>query len=447
MKHIFSKPGSILFVYILCGIFGFSSYVFSWVAPWGPPTGINAPAPINTSSDPQIKGGYLPTTPTDASPLPPDPKVTLRVLQTSANTAGLFTEGFLSLGNIPTFGFISANVAKVTGTDIDARSPISLLAGNTPDAINGSVAEMANIVLMDNGSSHTKRLGVWSDKDNNWANTRVKNAYFSKLLITDPIFGGDIAYREKSFTQRFLGYVGVNDHDTYIPAPFNSTPNPTTCTIGTNGDKSICQYGPNGNNAAFELVPADNLDVAGKTNIGFQENGNPETCIIRKEDECPKGTYLIKIANGPNNKCRSFGDADPSKCNPTNPPHEGLNDTIVGGFGNNKTGWVAVQSASSVWNNGFNPNECNAVSKNDIISQAQNLGDWYMFPNDDPVHTLQPGATLYKDKYMMDELDAGVWHYLIDPTQANHAVPLTSLQHLLMNVSESGRVLNIQACP
>ncbi len=225
------------FVFAIVGVFVlFGATGFALGADWQ--------SPQFGSKEPVTVGGVVQQKGTIGAPGTPDPKVTLSLYKESiTNGIGLFTEGLLLLGNMETYGRFLASTKAMLGSGQYARSPLYLFSGTGASQTNIKLANFLGI--------GKERLGVWSEKDNNWADTRVKNTYASHLVLTDPATGAD-PYRTTSYTT--------------------------------------------------SLGSTTNFDVAGKTNIG-----RGMICYVRNTDECPRGFFMNAIGSY-YNRCTSFAN-------------------------------------------------------------------------------------------------------------------------------------------
>ncbi len=449
MKHTFTATLLVIF-----GILGFSQYVFSWVAPTGP----NVPAPINTSSTTQVKGGVGST---DSNPPTPDAHISLRVLKTDDPKAGLFTEGFLSLGNIPTFGFIGANLAKMAGNSVATRAPISLFAGNA--------ADKAVIVLLNGngGTTHSSRLGVWSEKDAHWAATRIKTGFFNKLVIGgDPFrvqnyMDGGPQTTTSSYTKRFMGFVGnagpVQHPSTYDPDyNVNAPPAPTapvdTCQMtavypgvqaGPFGGAHMYCFGGN-DKFRFEAVPITNLDIAGSSDFG-----NGGTCIIRKEDECPLGSYLQKVGSFRNNVCKAFSGSCTAPNNP-NPTLDEWTGYGAGYDGADDVAWMQAKliPGAQAWGDINMVTDCSTPNMDDVATN----GVHYFFPN------LGKNTSLYfsnnesmvfyvPNTTMLGTTPGGFYRVLYNPNNPKHnSFSANGSGRYILQIGEGGDLIQANAC-
>ncbi len=472
MKKIFNVQ-FISVLLVVFGILGFTQYALSWVAPTGP----NVPMPINVSSTQQAKGGYdivggITVPKTDINPPAADAHVTLKALKTDLNKAGLFTEGFLSLGHITTFGYIGANLAKVVGNTVASRAPLLLTSGST--------TTMTNIVLM-NGSigapTLTKTLGVWSEKQNGglggWADTRIKNAYFNKLIIGgDPfrIFNymdGGPQQITASYTKRFMGFltqVAINPATpaTYDPDYHTGVPLKPVNNLGNWECQSTNDYGAyapypgihkycmsnDDSRFKYEAVPITTLDVAGESDFG-----NGGTCIIRNTDECPLGSYLQKIGSYRNNVCRAFNGT----CTAPNPPNPTLNDGFNGAYGAAGVAWIRAIKIPNAQNIGqVNlAQECSVPN----MTPVGVSGIKYFFANplqnlaidlDGPDGEAQAGTVIYiKDSSMTASPSAGVYRVLFDTSNSGHhalTVNGPTVGKFLMQIGEAGEIVYVYQC-
>ncbi len=445
---------------ILIGIFvlfAFAQYGFAntWQQPTAQPPGNNVFAPLNTSVDSQTKGMAN----SDSTALAPDPSTTLTLKSGGGSTAGLFTEGLLSSGGVPTLGYISASLAPITGLNPNSRSPLFLAAGLQ--------APLVNIVLSNVNGTNTKRLGVWSEKDGGWANTRIMNAYFDKLLIG----GGDdmhkmtytqagITYTNPgSYTHRFMGFLFNNNYGyggapSHLDPEYNLGVNQTPSTISNcnvsstvsgvgsyNGTHRYCVFN---NNFVYEMVPPTTLDIAGVTEIG-----NGGTCVIRNTDECPLGSYLQKVGTYRNNICKAFTGS----CTAPNAPYTTLDESTTYGAGYDGASDVAwlkaekIQSAQT-WVDIVMAQDCSAANMQNVASN----GVSYFFPNLGKQTTLQLSTinniVLYeKNSMMLDNPTSGFYRVLYHPNNPRHAswTANNSAQYIIQ-LGEAGDVLEVNAC-
>lgn len=448
--HVFTTTLLAVFAVV-----GFAQFTFANI--WQAPTGPNVPAPINTSSTSQIKGGNATL---DVNALAPDPTVSLSLIKSGPLSTGLFTEGFLSLGHVPTFGFISGSLAQIAGTFGGSRAPLQLLAGTN--------APLANIVLSNLGGTNTTRLGVWSEKDNNWANTRIKNGYFNNLLIK----GGDDSHKmvyqqggiwytkPASYTRRFMGFIFNNnvsnhskpssaDADFYLAAA--DTPDTIdhcngSTLLGPNGingryagDHRYCIFD---NGFMYEMVPPTNLDVAGETDIG-----NGGTCVIRSSDECPLGSYLQKIGSFGNNVCKAFSGT----CTAPNTPNATLNEAHGAAYGSPGVAWIKAQKVPGAQN--LAGLTCTAGEMNAVAAS----GTQYFFPNplqyavidlDGPSGEAQAGTVIYTPgTYMTGSPGPGVYRLLFDDANSTHyGLTVNNANDYLMLLGESSEIIEVNDC-
>lgn len=438
-------------------LFAFAQYGFANT--WQPPTAQapnnNVFAPLNTSVDSQVKGNVN----TDTSAIAPDPSTTLSVMKGGSNTAGLFTEGLLSSGGVPTLGYISASLSPIFGLNPDSRSPL-FLAG-------GLQAPLVNIVLSNVSGTNTKRLGVWSQKDANWANTRIKNGYFDKLLIG----GGDdmhkMTYQQAgvwytkpaSYTRRFMGFLLNNNYgaggapshlDPEYNLGVNQTPNTlancnqsnTLSGVGSyDGTHRYCVFN---NNFMYEMVPPTTLDVAGVTEIG-----NGGTCIVRNTDECPLGSYLQKVGTFRNNICKAFTGS----CTAPNSPYPTLDESTTYGAGYDgavDVAWLKAEKIQSAqtWNDIVMAQDCSVANMQNVASN----GVSYFFPNLEKKTTLQLSTinniVLYeKNSTMLDNPSSGFYRVLYHPSNPRHASwTANNSGQYIIELGEAGDLLQVSGC-
>ncbi len=451
MKNTFNKKNiSRVGLLVVFSLVSFAQYGFAntWQPPTATPPGSNAPAPLNTSSTPQIKG----FSPLDSTALQADPDVTLTLKRADSGKIGLFTEGFLSYGTIPTLGYISASLAKIGGITSLSRSPLILAAG--------SQAPLVNIVLSNVNSTNTKRLGVWSQKDANWANTRIRNGYFDSLIIGGNgersftyMFGGP-QKTTASYTKRFMGFItygGVhwakpspNDPDYNLNAPGAPLGSVTDCqqtnsypaSFGSyQGTHKFCYVGSNASkNFMYEAVPITTLDVAGETDIG-----NGGTCIVQNTDECPLGSYLQKIGAFGNNICKAFTGS----C--TNNPAPTLTDTLTGWYGPDDVAWVKAVHAP------IGNLSCVGVDWNAVASS----GTPYFFPNLAELGTIDLTDSQYKHNTifytpgtsMTQSPITGDYRVVFHSGNPNWAYFTgANSDHYIIRIGEAGQIVQVGAC-
>ncbi len=436
---------------IAFALVGFTQFAFANI--WQAPTGPNVPAPINAGSTSQIKGGVGIID--DVNALAPDPSVSLSLMKSGPLSTGLFTEGFLSLGHVPTFGFISTSLAQMSGTlKSESRAALQLYTSAS--------APLANIVLSNLGGTNTSRLGVWSEKDANWANTRIKNGYFNNLLITGgdqlhqmTYMSGGVTYtKPASYTRRFMGFLfgtpdvnhpSTNDPDFFLNAPTapdtldNCNLSQTYNGIGSyNGTHRYCVFN---NSYVYEMVPPTNLDVAGETDIG-----NGGTCIIRNTDECPLGSYLQKIGSYRNNVCKAFNGT----CTAPNPPNPTLPEGLNGAYGLAGVAWLKAQKVPGAQN--FGGLTCSGAEMNAVAAS----GTHYFFANPEqytainlagPDGEARAGTVVFTPGSSMTiSPSAGVYRVLFDNTDSKHYSLNANNNHYLMKIGQAGEIIIVSNC-
>lgn len=471
MKHTSSQFVTALL--LAFGVLGITQYALgnTWQAPVGAG---NVPAPLNNGISPQVKGGLTNNLDINALTCQNNPQycdTTLSLVKIDANQPlGLRTEGFLNRGNIPTLGFMSASLAQVPGKISTSRQALQLLSGTHPSAAAG--AAMTNIVLSNLGGTNTKRLGVWSEKDNNWANTRIRNGFFNKLVIGgDPfrIFNygaGGPQQGTASYSKRFMGFItfgglsnahkpSTNDPDYYLNVAQAPVGAGTTCSETSNygawagsyaGKHKYCYVGDNGYGPfMYEAVPVTNLDVAGPSDFG-----NGQTCVIKNTDECPRGSYLQKIGSFRNNLCRAFSGACQLPAGYT--ANATLDENVNGNIGATNVAWMeADKIPGAQYIVGLNvAQECNAAN----MQAVANNDNHYLTPNMELLGAMDLTDVAYEEKIIIYSKNSsmlqypapGVYRVLFKNSNPRQFNQTAGSDKYLMIIGEQGLFVEAVSC-